>query len=55
MNFADEDKHVKTKFFKADYALCFVDSIIRNFQSTRVAGDSFIISPSLKKGTIKKL
>ena len=54
MNFADEDKHAKTKFFKADYALCFADSIIRNFQSTMVVEDSFII-PSLKKRTIKKL
>lgn len=30
MNFAGEDKHIKTKFLKADYPLSFADSIKNN-------------------------
>ena len=47
MNFADEVKHIKTKFLKADYPLHFMDSIIRNFQSTMDAEELLIIPPSL--------
>ena len=42
MSFADEVKHIKTKFLKADCPLCFVDSIIRNFQSAMDVENSFI-------------
>ena len=33
MNFAGEDKHIKTKFLKADYPLRFADSIKNNTNS----------------------
>ena len=49
MVFADEVKHNKTKFLKAHYPLDFVESIIRKFQSTMVAEDSFIIPSNLKE------
>ena len=47
MNVADEIKFIKTKFLKADYILCFVDSIIGNVKSTIDAEDPFITLPSL--------
>ena len=49
MNVVEKAKYIKTKFLKADYPLDFVDSIIRNFQSTMFVEDSFIIPPSLFK------
>lgn len=49
MNVVDKAKHIKTKFLKVDYPLGFVDSIMRNFQSTMFVEDSFIIPPSLFK------
>ena len=47
VNFADEVKRIKTEFIKTDYLLGFVESIIRNFQSTMEMQDSFIIPPYL--------
>ena len=48
MNFVDKIKHIKTKSLQGHYPLPFVvDSIIRNFQSTRDVENSFIIPPSL--------
>ena len=47
MNFADEVKHIKSKFLRADYPLRFVDSIIRNFLSENDVEESFIIPPNL--------
>lgn len=46
MNFADEFKHIETKFLKADYPLQFVDGIVGNFQSRMNAEDSFVILPN---------
>ena len=46
MNFADEFKHIETKFLKVDYPLQFMDDIIGNFQSGMDAEDSFVILPN---------
>ena len=43
MNFTDNVKYIKNKFWQADYPLHFVDSIITKFQSSIL----FIIPPSL--------
>ena len=43
MNFTDNVKYIKNKFWQADYPLHFVDSIITKFQSSIL----FIIPTSL--------
>ena len=47
-NFDKEIALIKEKFMKADYPLCFINSVVNEFQKSKECGDkSLIIPPSL--------
>ena len=47
-NFNEKIPLIKEKFMKADYPLCYINSVVNEFQKGKECGDgSFIIPPNL--------
>ena len=46
---------IKEKFMKADYPLCFINSVVNEFQKGKECGDGRFIIPTSLFGIVKPL